>query len=123
MQALHVYCRCRNCPTFYVHSAISVNSRKLGMAEEVRRAVWNILKHSPNQRWARKGRKVAFFTHRTWGLFHIPHYTLANNTNRWCSVGSSTNCRQRQSATSSWVCRFTIVMAYVNFDLLTFKEK
>jgi len=47
MQALHVYCRRRNCPTFYVHSAISVNSRKLGMAKEDRRGKWNILNTHP----------------------------------------------------------------------------
>jgi hypothetical protein len=30
MQALHVYCRFRNCPTYYVHSAISVSSPDTG---------------------------------------------------------------------------------------------
>jgi hypothetical protein len=47
MQAWHVYCRCRNCPTYYVHSAIYVNSRKLGMAEGGWRATWNILNTHP----------------------------------------------------------------------------
>jgi hypothetical protein len=47
MQAWLVYRRCKNCPTFYVHSAISANSRKLGMAEEGRRGTWNILNTHP----------------------------------------------------------------------------
>ena len=73
MQALHVYCSCRNCPTYYIHSAIFVNSRKLGMAEEGRRVICNILNtHPTSDERGKQGKSLYSPT----GLGPLPHSSL-----------------------------------------------